>query len=70
MVERLARVGHGGGELIEVHHQTGPRIGLTLHGDARAERMPVHPCVRVSGRRRGQKVRGLEIEFSIDEHEP
>ncbi len=68
MVERVVRLRHGGGQLVEMEDQAGVGIGHALDRDAGAERVPVHAGVRRAGRGARQKVGGLEAELFVDAH--
>ena len=48
MVERIARLGDRGFDVVEMEQHAGRGIGLAVDGDAGAERMSVHPRVRMT----------------------
>src|SRR4029079_9966785 len=68
MVERLARIGDRGLDVVEMHHHAGGFVRLAVEGDAHAEGMSVHPRIRVPRRRRGKEMCGLETELFVDAH--
>ena len=67
-IERVAGVGDGGGQVVEVEHVAGIGTGLALDRDPRAEGVPVDAGVGMSGRGRRQVVGGLEQEVFVDAH--
>ena len=68
MVERLAHFRQRRFQIVEMHDHAVRWVGVAVDADARAERMPVHPRIRVSGGGRGQEMSRLEEEFLIDAH--
>ena len=68
MIERVARIGDRSFQLVEMQYNSGVLIRLPIHGDARAERMTVHPRIGMAGRGRRQEVGRLEEEFFINSH--
>ena len=68
MVERVARLGDRSFDVVEMDEHAGHGIGLAVDRDAGAERMAVHPRVRMTWGRGRQQVGSLEEEFLIDTH--
>ncbi len=68
MVEGVARLLEGSGEIVEMEHVAGLRRRLAVDDDAGAKRMAVNTRVRMPWRCAGQIMGGLETEVLVNAH--